>query len=310
MGEQEQPLSDIIHALLYTDGEMLHAHLTRLSGLAGDGLGQFTRAWKHAEVDRRLLLAGRLAQLAEDDFTLDFLPLFKAFLDDPEPGLRVRAVAGLELEDKLTVVRPLMKTLAADESAEVREAAARALGKYALMAECGELPEAAGQDIFEALLGVLESASEQAAVRRRALESIAPFRQEVVENYIEDFYHGEDPSFKAGAIFAMGRNCNSRWLEFLLDEMQGGNAEFRFEAARACGEIGDEEAVPGLIALLSDTDGEVQEAAIAALGKIGGDEARRTLKKLAGSHEDRTREAAASALAELEICEDPLSSTS
>jgi HEAT repeat protein len=205
-------------------------------------------------------------------------------------------------------VRPILKTLKTDESPEVREAAARAAGKFALLAELGNLPEAVGKDIFEGLLEVLENTSEPIAVRRRALESIASFKQELVDNYIEDYYYSQEPGVKAGALFAMGRNCQSRWLDFIMDGLQSGDSEIRFEAARASGEICEEKAVAGLLILLDDNDHEVQEASIIALGKIGGQEARHALQQLSKSQDTRIKEAAKSALTELEICEDPLSS--
>jgi HEAT repeat protein len=93
-----------------------------------------------------------------------------------------------------------------------------------------------------------------------------------------------------------------------MDGLQSGDAEIRFEAARAGGEIGEEEVVPGLLILLDDTDHEVQEASIMALGKIGGRESMQALQQLSKSQDTRIKEAAKSALTELEICEDPLSS--
>jgi HEAT repeat protein len=107
----------------------------------------------------------------------------------------------------------------------------------------------------------------------------------------------------------MGRNCKSRWLDFLIEEMQSSNAEFRFEAARSSGEIENEDAVPGLLELLDDEDQEVQDAAIMALGKIGGIGAKQALQKLSKSPDARIKEAALSALTELEICQDPPSSS-
>jgi len=308
METQQRPLSEIIAKSLYSDSEILNADLARFSDLNDDGLSQFRKAWSNAEITRRAEVAGKLVSLGEDDVTLDFTRVFRALLDDPDPGTRVRALAGLELEDKYAVVRPILKTLKTDESPEVREAAARAAGKFALLAELGNLPEAVGKDIFEGLLEVLENTSEPIAVRRRALESIASFKQELVDNYIEDYYYSQEPGVKASALFAMGRNCQSRWLDFIMDGLQSGDSEIRFEAARSSGEIGEEEAVPGLLALLDDNDHEVQEASIMALGKIGGQEARHALQQLSKSQDTRIKEAAKSALTELEICEDPLSS--
>ena len=308
MDDQRRPLSEIISKSLYSDSEIHNADLVRLSDLNDDDLYQFRKAWSNAEVPRRIEVAGKLVSLGEDDVTLDFARVFRAFLDDPDPGIRISALEGLGLEDKYAVIRPILNTLKTDESAEVREAAARTAGKFALLAEWGDLPEAVGKDIFDVLLGVLENGSEPVSVRRRALESIAPFQQELVDNYIEDYYYSDEPGVKASALFAMGRNCQSRWVDFTIAEMQSSDSEIRFEAARACGEIGEEEAVPGLLTLLEDNDHEVQEASIMALGKIGGREARQALQHLSKSHDTRIKEAAKSALTELETCEDPLSS--
>jgi len=310
MSEPRRPLSEIIAETLYSDSDIRHTDLARLSDLNSDELPQFKKAWGSAALERRMLLIAKLYSLGEDDARLDFTGIFKFCLDDPDDSIRIKALEGLELEDKYGFALPVIRTLKTDGSPDVREAAARVMGKFALMAELGELPEAVGNDIFDALLGVLEDPSGPVPLRKRALESIAPFRQEVVASYIEDYYYSDDPLLKGGAIFAMGRNCDPRWLDFLSQELQSSNSQFRCEAARACGEIGDEESVPGLLNLLDDGDHEVQEAAIAALGKIGGQEARGALDKLRTSAENRIREAALSALTELEICQDPLSSTS
>jgi HEAT repeat protein len=310
MSESQIPLSDVIAKTLFSNDDIRHSDLVRLSDLSDDDLAQYKRAWTSAHLDRRTLVISKLCSLGENDARLDFTRIFKFCLDDVDPGIRMKALEGLELEDKYNFALPVIKTLKMDESPEVRETAARVMGKFALMAELGEIPSAVGDDIFDALLAVLENPSEPDALRRRALESISPFRQEPVASYIDDFYFSENPAFKASAIYAMGRNCDSRWLDYLNEEMQSVNTQFRFEAARACGEIEDEDTVPGLLNLLNDTDHEVQEAAISALGKIGGQKAKSALNQLRNSPENRIKEAAAAALTELEICQDPLSSSS
>jgi HEAT repeat protein len=246
-------------------------------------------------------------ELSENDFTLDFTAIFSLSVDDLDERIRIKSVEGLGLEDKQAYVRPIIKALQTDESEEVRSAAAGALGKFALMAENDELPEGLSDDIFNALLGMLENSREPVSVRRRALESISAFQREPVGQYIEDFYYSDDAAVKASAIYAMGRNCKTSWLNYLIDEMQSGTAEFRYEAAQASGELEDEEAVPYLIDLVEDDDHEVQEAAIVSLGKIGGEEARQFLKNITGRDDPRIREAAKAALTGLTACEDPLS---
>jgi len=55
----------------------------------------------------------------------------------------------------------------------------------------------------------------------------------------------------------------------------------QYEAARAAGHIGLDEAVPELIRLIEETDDtEILEIAIWALGEIGGEEARRALNAI------------------------------
>jgi len=310
MSEPRRPLSEIIAETLYSGGDIRLSDLDRLSDLNNDELPQFHKAWRSAAIERRALLISKLYILSKDDARLDFTGIFKFCLEDPDTAIRITALEGLEIEDKFAVVPPVIRTLKTDESPEVREAAARVMGKFALMSELGELPAAVGDNIYDALLEVLEAQSQPGPVKLRALESIGAYRQEIVASYIEDYYCSEDPLYKASAILAMGRSGDPRWIDFLTEELRSNNELFRFEAARACGEVGDEEAIPGLLNLLDDSDHEAQEAAIAALGKIGGQEAKDALNTLTTSPENRIREAALSALTELEICRDLLSSSS
>jgi HEAT repeat protein len=307
MEQQQLPLNQVIDMALQPGAEVLHANLARLSALGAEALSYFEKQWKKTGAEQRLRLLSAMVSLSEDDLALDFTAIFKLGIEDCEENIRIKALDGLELEDKHTFVRPFIKALRNDESVAVRTTAARALGKFALMAEMEELPDVVGQDLFNALLEVLENAESPLELRRRALESIAPFQQELIEQYIEDYYYHDDPKVKASAIYAMGRNCNPRWLRFVIDEMQNSDSEIRFEAARASGELEDEEAISPLLRLLNDEDAEVQEAAITALGKIGGQDAKKALQQLIHSADPRIKSAAGSALAELQSCEDPLS---
>ncbi len=80
----------------------------------------------------------------------------------------------------------------------------------------------------------------------------------------------------------------------------------RFEAANACGMLGDESIVPHLISLFEDDDVEVQAAAVQALGQIGGQLAKRALQQAVKTADETVEEAAQAALAEIEFDEDPL----
>jgi HEAT repeat protein len=106
----------------------------------------------------------------------------------------------------------------------------------------------------------------------------------------------------------MGRNCDPEWLQFLITELRADDAAIRYEAAIACGELGEEEAVCHLTKLTEDGDVEVQLAAIQALGKIGGSEARQHLEKCLSSSSEAVIQVASQALHELEVTIEPLSS--
>ncbi|MBN1375793.1 MAG: HEAT repeat domain-containing protein [Dehalococcoidia bacterium] len=307
MDAKDRAVAEVIEKVLKPAAGLLNADVSVLSNLNREGLAKFKESWSKANFKERLQLITKMVSLSEEDFVLDFTGVFNIGLNDPQEDIRIKALEGLEMEDKYNYARPIIKVLKSDESATVRAAAARALRKLALMTECGDIPESIGQEIFNALIGVLELPKEDRTVQRRALEAVACIQQEPVGHYIEDYYYNEDPDIKASAIFAMGATCNPRWLQLLFDEMQSEHAEFRFEAARAIGEIADEEAVPHLIRLLDDKDPEVQEAATMSLGKIGGPLAKSTLQKLSKSADIRIKDAAKAALIELSACEDPLS---
>jgi HEAT repeat protein len=86
---------------------------------------------------------------------------------------------------------------------------------------------------------------------------------------------------RVSALFAMGRSYDERWHEAVLRSLDDDDAEIRFEAARAAGELEIRAAVPALVRLASGGDREVTEVAVWSLGEIGGLEAKRALSALA-----------------------------
>ena len=126
----------------------------------------------------------------------------------------------------------------------------------------------------------LEDDDEDITVRRRCLESVAPFNTEAIQNFVEWAYSSEDEDLKSSSIYAMGRTGEAAWLPILISELQSPEPTVRYETAHACGELGEDDAVLHLIELLRDEDYQVQLAGIAALGKIGGPLAKRALLKL------------------------------
>ena len=90
----------------------------------------------------------------------------------------------------------------------------------------------------------------------------------------------------------------------MLKELKNSDAEIRYEAVTACGEIADEDIMQYLIPAANDEDIDVQLAVIQALGKIGGNEAKLYLQKHADEPNEALRDAIETALKEISILGD------
>lgn len=282
--------------------------LAAFSDLSAEDLVSFKELWKGIPVERRRKMLARLTELAEDNLELNFDAIFRHSLEDPDAEVRLLAIEGLGESEEPSLVEPLIKRLQGDASERVRAAAAQGLGRFVLLAELNKLRPHYARRLEKVLLDVIGHGGQPLEVRRRAVEAIAPLSQPGVTQLIHDAYLSSEPEMKVSAVYAMGRNCDPRWLPILLREMGNDDPEMRYEAALACGELGEEEAVPSLANLLRDDDTQVQEAAIQVLGKIGGNEAHRLLRQLLTSEEARLVEVARDALQEAEVTEGPFSS--
>jgi len=264
------------------------------------------KVWLDIDLERRREIISQLVHLSQTDFKLDFSGVFVLSLRDPDEAIRTKAAIGLEAEDNYLLIKPLIKALKEDISDKVRTAVAISLGHFALQGELGNLSGHYCEKVYNALLEVLDNNNESIELKRRTLESIAPFSVPRVKELIEEAYQSDNVKLKASAIFAMGRNCDLAWLPIILTELKNVEAEIRYEAAGACGELGTEEAVPHLLEMVTDLDQRVKEAAIKALGEIGNEPAKQALIKLAKNPEPVIRDAAEAALKEIQYCESPL----
>ena len=157
------------------------------------------------------------------------------------------------------------------------------------------------------MLAVIDDESRHIEVSRRALEAASPLSFPQVNRAIMGVYQSDNPKLRVSAIYAMGRNCDPSWLPILLRELANTDTEMRYEAAVACGELGEEEAASCLIELTNDPDTGVQLAAIQALGEIGGSEAKGWLEECLNNPSELIRQAAEQALRGLKTWEDPFS---
>ena len=281
-------------------------YLSGLSALSRAEAEDFRAVWRTLAPEERRRIVGALVEMSERDCGVDFSYLFRICLEDEDEEVRLQALEGLWEDDDPGLVMPLVRLLKNDGSLRVRAQAASSLGRFMLRALQERLDGYFFRRVYDALLEVAEREDEEIEVRRRAIESLAYSGDERVVNLIEMAYRHQHGKMRVSAIFAMGRNAHPRWRPIVLRELENPDAEIRYEAVRACGEMGLKEAVNILARLVNDPDYEVREAAIWALGNIGGKEARRILYGLLSEGDENLREAVEEALDELEFSSDPL----
>jgi HEAT repeat protein len=301
------PLELYLEELRDPGKPLVMAKLANLSDLSPEEAESFDGGWLDIDVERRRQIVARLADLLEYNLELDFDAVLRSCLADPDGAVRALAAEALGASDDRHLIEPLTGLLAEDEDVAVRASAAGALGKLAMLAALGKLPEDDAARVEAALLAAFRVEGEELDVRCRVLEAISPLGRPEVEEMIRQAYRSDSLEFQVSAVYAMGRNCNPGWLPLLLKELRSPNAQLRYEAVRACAELEAEEAVHHLVELTRDDDAEVQVAAIEALGEIGGDEAREFLEECLKAESDSVREAAQDALDEIGFWDDPSS---
>jgi hypothetical protein len=280
--------------------------LYALSAASTEEIRIFRQEWPAIPVQRRRKIITALAESAEANFELDYNAIFRVTMADEDEQVRTASIEGLWEDEGVTLIAPLVHLVRKDRAASSRAAAAASLGRFVLLGELEELEERHVKLIHGALLEAIADQAELLDVRRRAVESIAYWDEPCVHDIIAAAYQEPAELMRISAVFAMGRSAGPDWSETVREELHNSNPAMRYEAARACGELGSKAAVPELIALVSDPDREVQFAAMGALGQIGGQQARRVLERCARSPDEAMRLAAEDALAELQLGQQPL----
>jgi len=269
-----------------------------LSDLTGRQLDKFRAVWDTLPLEQRRRLVHALVEFAEARFEVTFDAIFAHCLGDPDKEIRAAAIEGLWENQEVNLIGPLLTMLRRDPSTRVRSAAAAGLGRYVLAGELEQLDPAIQSRIMTELLTTFYLAGESVDVRRRALESAAYACSEEVLEILDLAYYDEDEKMRISAIAGMGRTCDQRWAQNILDELQSSTAAMRYEAALACGELALRQAVPILMQLLDDPDIQIREATIHALGQMGGSEAKDVLLAAYDDADDVTQAAIDDALAE------------
>jgi HEAT repeat protein len=306
-GDRAAELEESLAHLKNSSETLSNRLVTRFSDLDAPQLRLFDAVWAKLLPARKRALLSRMKELAEDNVEFNFGAVLKHSLTDADEVVRREAIEGLWEDEEPSLIRPLLHMLETDSSAAVRETAADALGRFTVLAECHKIDAEYVSRLSKPLLKVAGDTSEPLTLRRRALEAVAPLSLSEVTRAIWAAYRDEEPEMKAGAVTAMGLNCDILWLPTLIQELSSDNPEMRCEAAGSVGALGDVEATPALIELVQDLDPEVRLAAVQSLGTIGGAEAKRALRHTLRHKDESMRDAAAKALSEIEVFEEPFS---
>lgn len=277
--EKEQPFADVLLELFEADPLPIR-QLYRLSDMQPEEMELFDTGWTAVPDERRQVIVRHLADISEDNFMVDFSPIFIRGFNDSVADVRMASLDGLWDTSDLKLIPPITDLLNNDPDERVQAAAAGALGHFVLMAEWGQLPERILPGLIDSLLGRYDNDKTADSVRRVVLEALGPAGHPRVNQLIQEAYENGDQPMQVSAVFAMGGTADRRWSATVMAEMESPYEEMRAEAARAAGAIGNSDFVERLAELAYDEDVAVRLAAITSLGQIGGDEVQRILTEM------------------------------
>lgn len=269
--KRDYELTDIKKALLDRDTPFPSAYLYFFSDITRGQLDEIEKIWPEVWTERRCGLLEDMETLAEKDTLLFFDHMAVMCLTDPDPVARATAIRLLWQSDEEALVPKLIKMLRQDPEVIVRAAAATALGVFVYQGELEEIEDSTYDGILENLV-LVYTGTDDRLVRRRALESLGYASHPDVQGFIEEAYETDNEEWLQSALFAMGRTCNTSWVDWILDMFDHPDSLVRYEAVRAVGELEAKAAREPLFDLLEEgvEDEDIYLAAIWSLSKIGG----------------------------------------
>ncbi|MCB8962646.1 MAG: HEAT repeat domain-containing protein [Ardenticatenales bacterium] len=297
--KNELPFAEILQ-MLQGEESLNVAHLYRLSDMEQADRDAFMALWRQLQAPRRRMIVQHLADIMEENFEVEFGPIFTHCLADEDDQVRVAALEGLWDSTDTRLVSRILHLLSEDDSEAVQVAAARALAHFVLMIEWGQLPPRHKPDIVTALLAGWDRPDAPIALKRAALEAVAAADHPRVSELIRDAYGSRRLELQVSAIYAMGLTADPAWIATINEELESPYDEIRAEAARAAGNIGRSDTVERLRQMVDDPEPEVQFAVIEALAQIGSDEASEILNEILEDEEAaHLHEAVEEAMAEM-----------
>jgi HEAT repeat protein len=277
--------SELVRSLQNSNEPPAPEQLSELSDLETPQLHELTEAWPALAPERRLHILKGLRQLADEHFELTFEAINRMALQDEDARARQVAIDSLWESQDSGLVRPLLHLLADDPAAEVREAAATALGQFVYLGELEKLSQDLVQELEEGLLRSMAQDDSQ-PVRQAVLASLGYSSRAGVASLIQRAYASGEEGQTQASLRAMGRSADEAWAPQVMAELYHAGPRVRQEAAHAAGELALQQAARELIYLLEDVDRQVRREAIWALGQVGGRRAVEALEALSKSLDD------------------------
>lgn len=301
---QSDGVESVINAIRQDPGGVTAASLAELSDPDRDELGQVIDTLRDIDFEYRRSIVGQLVELAEENVDYSFDRIFMTLMQDEDEEVREAAITGLWESDDRALIEPLFERLLFDSEERVRTVAAQSLGRFAVLAELGDLLERDANRVREGLLDVIRNEQEPSfEVRRRVIEAVSAFTSEEVRELILETYDSASETLRASALYAMGQNADTSWLTYIREEMESESEEVRFEAAGAAGRMGDERLIPALARMGMEENTEIQGAVVTALSAIGGPAAQRVLRRFLQHSDENFRELALDALESMQSFE-------
>jgi hypothetical protein len=280
-------IQDLIAALQDESTPFPPKLLYQFSDLTREDLQQLGKAWLQVSLQRRRNLLSDLVELAEKDDLLLFESLGQLALDDSDDEVVMRAI-DLLFESPQRRLAPVFRALMKNQArkAELRAAAANALGAYVYLGEIDKLPLEDLRAVEEDLLASYRQDA-SSLVRRRALESLGYSSRPEVPALIRAAA-AQDEDWLESALFAMGRSADQEWEEDVLENIDHENLIVQCQAIHAAGELGLGTARAYLVKLLGHArlDTDLKQEAIWALSQIGGEGVEELFEKIMARTDD------------------------
>jgi len=258
-----------------------------LSDIGAKEESELKHIWNELSSIYKHTLLTALTNASETNIEFNYSPIGQLALTDDDSSLVREAAIDLLWEDEsVELFTRLLNLAQTDQSTAVRAKALVSIGRFILLGEYDNMPKSLVKQAIDLSYSLHIDESQPIEIRRRALEALSNSSYLKKDTLIRNAYNSGHHLLKVSAIFAMGRTCDDKWQDILVDELESDDNELVYEAVRACGEIQLETSVSQLRNLVISDDREIQTMAIWALGEIGGKQSIEILSLLQDATED------------------------